>query len=116
MHELGIVMAVCDQVIAFAKENDIPEVSEIVLEIGEGSGVIAQYVSDVYPAAVHETMLENTKLIIETIPGMAMCENCHEIYNVVACEGACPTCGSREKEILSGREFNIKEIHVPADE
>lgn len=116
MHELGIVIAAVKEVVAFAAENHIPEVSEIVLEIGEGTGVIPDYVRQVYPIAVEDTMLRDTKLIIEVVPGMAMCENCREIYNVIQCEGACPACGSREKEVLSGMDFNIKEIHVPADE
>ncbi len=116
MHELGVIMTVCDRVIAFAKENNIPRVDEIVLEIGEGSGIISEYVEKVWPAAIRHTMMENTKLIIETVPGMAMCEDCFEIYNVVENKGCCPQCGSQVKEILSGTDFNIKEIHIYEDE
>lgn len=112
MHELGVIIHVCDQVTAFAKENNIPRVDEIVLEIGEGSGIIKEYVEKVWPAAILHTMLESTKLIIETVPGMAMCEDCFEIYNVIENKGCCPQCGSQAKEILSGRDFNIKEIHI----
>lgn len=112
MHELGVIMSVCDRVIAFAKENNVPRIDELVLEIGEGSGIIAEYVEKIWPAAVLHTMMENTKLIIETVPGMAMCEDCFEIYNVLENKGCCPSCGSQEKEILSGQDFNIKEIHI----
>lgn len=113
MHELGILMAVTRQVMDFARENGISEVAEIVLEMGEGTGVVPEYLRTVYPAAVRGTMLENAQLVLEIIPGMAMCENCHEIYNVIQSQGACPACGSRAKEILSGQELNIREIHVP---
>ena len=113
MHELSVVMHACDQIIAYAKENDIPEISEVVFEIGEGSGIVEEYVNKIYPVATKDTMLEGSTLIIETIPGMAMCLDCQEIYNVLANEGQCPECGSKMKEVLSGTEFNIKEIHVP---
>ncbi|MBQ0018611.1 MAG: hydrogenase maturation nickel metallochaperone HypA [Clostridiales bacterium] len=115
MHEMGVVMAACDQIIAFAEENNISEIAEIVFAIGEGSGVFEPYVRKVYPAVVKDTMLEKTELVIETVPGMAECLDCFEIYNVLENEGKCPECGSKMKEILSGTEFAIKEIHVPED-
>lgn len=112
---MGVVMAACDQIIAFAEENNISEIAEIVFAIGEGSGVFEPYVRKVYPAVVKDTMLEKTELVIETVPGMAECLDCFEIYNVLENEGKCPECGSKMKEILSGTEFAIKEIHVPED-
>ena len=39
MHEIGIVRQVLRTVEEFAKENDITEVSEIVLDVGEVSQV-----------------------------------------------------------------------------
>ena len=32
---------------------------------------------------------------------------------VVQYEGYCPNCGSFDKDVLSGQDFTIKEIHVP---
>ena len=43
MHEIGIVRQVLRTVEEFAKENDITEVSEIVLDVGEVSQVIPEY-------------------------------------------------------------------------
>ena len=58
------------------------------------------------------TGLEGTKLIMNVIPGMAECDECDEIFNVIEHEGYCPNCGSFEKSILTGQDFTIKEIHV----
>lgn len=65
------------------------------------------------PAVAAETPLKDTKLILEIVPGMAECDECDEIFNVVENEGYCPNCGSFEKTVLTGKDFNIKEIHVP---
>ena len=108
-------MAACDQVEAFAKESNIDKIAEIVFEVGEGSGIVIDYLEKVFPIATKDTILDGAELIIETIPGIAMCLDCFEIYNVVENKGACPECGSKMKEILSGMEFNIKEIHVPEE-
>ena len=115
MHEMGIVRSMCKTVLDYAKENNVQSISEIVCEIGELSLVIPEYVEELYPAVVAETELKDTKLVIEVIPGLAECEDCDEIFNVIENKGYCPNCGSFEKEILSGKDFNIKEIHVPED-
>ena len=61
------------------------------------------------------TPLENTKLIVNIVPGMAECEDCDEIFNVIECNGYCPNCNSFNKTVLSGKDFTIREIHVPEE-
>ena len=112
MHEIGVVRQMCRTVMDFAAENNIQRISEIVVEIGELSLIIPKYVEDVYPLVVEDTMLKDTKLIIEEIPGLAECDECDEIFNVVEHKGYCPNCGSFEKTVLTGKDFNIKEVHI----
>ena len=117
MHEIGIVRSMCKTVVDYARENNVRHISEIVCEIGELSLVIPEYVEELYPPVKADfPELEGTKLILETVPGLAECDECDEIFNVVANEGYCPNSGSFNKTVLSGRDFNIKEIHVPEAE
>ncbi len=116
MHEIGVVRQVLRTIEDFAKENDVKQIDELVLDVGELSLIIPQYLEDIYPAVVKDTILENTKLIINMVPGLAECDDCDEIFNVVEHEGYCPNCGSFEKTVLSGKDFTIREIHVPEDE
>ena len=113
MHEIGIVRSMCKTVLDYAHENKVEHISEIVCEIGELSLVIPEYVEELYPSVVSGTELENTKLIITVVPGLAECDDCDEVFNVIEHNGYCPNCGSFEKTVLSGQDFNIKEIHVP---
>ncbi len=112
MHEIGIARQVLATVEKFANENRVDQISEIVVDCGELSLVIPKYLKDIYPAVARGTRFENTKLTINSIPGMAECDECDEIFNVVEHKGYCPSCGSFEKSILTGREFLIKEIKV----
>lgn len=75
--------------------------------------VIPKYVEDIYPVVVGDTWLKDTKLVINVIPGMAECDECNELFHVIEHEGYCPNCGSFEKPILSGKDFLIREIHIP---
>ena len=116
MHEIGVVRAMLHTVDEFCKENGVEKVEEIVLSIGELSLVIPQYVEDIYPSVVNDTKYKDTKLVIEVVPGLAECEECDEIFNVIENKGYCPNCGSFDKTVLSGRDFIVKEIHVKEDE
>ena len=113
MHEIGIVRQLLRTVSAFAEENDIREIHEVVVDCGELSLVIPDYVEELYPTVVKGSILESARLTIHMIPGLAECEDCDEIFNVVEHRGYCPNCGSFQKTVLSGKEFTIREIVVP---
>ena len=113
MHEIGVVRSMVKTVTAFAEANQITDIAEIVVDVGELSLVIPEYVGELYPPVSEDVPeVRGAKLILEIVPGLAECDDCDEIFNVVANEGYCPNCGSFSKTVLSGRDFNIKEIHV----
>ena len=97
MHEIGVVRSMVKTVTAFAEANQITDIAEIVVDVGELSLVIPKYVEDIYPHVVEDTFLKNTKLILNIVPGMAECDECNEVFNVVEHKGYCPHCGSFEK-------------------
>lgn len=110
MHELGIMFHVIRTVEAFARQNEVEKVDTLILLVGELSPVVPHYLEACYPAAVDGTLLEETKLRIEIMPGNALCKPCNLVFNLLENHKACPQCGRAEWEILSGQEFMIKEI------
>ena len=113
MHEIGIVRQILRTVTAFAEENGIKEIHEVVVDCGELSLVIPEYVKELYPPVVKGSILEHAKLTVNIVPGLAECEECDEIFNVIEHKGYCPNCGSFEKTVLSGKDFTVREIVVP---
>lgn len=110
MHELGILMEIVKTVEKFAVENQVDTIETLVLQIGEISSVIPEYMKKVYSAAVEGTMLEQTELEIEILPANGRCLDCGTQFHATVCGGVCPSCGSRNMKIISGRDFFIKEI------
>lgn len=110
MHELGVILGVINTVENFADKNKLKKIDTLVLQIGELSSIIPRYIEACYPAAVDGTMLQNTKLKIEILPGNAICLNCNQVFNLIENNNKCPKCGSRHWDILCGKEFMIKEI------
>lgn len=110
MHELGIVYEVIKVVDSFVAENQLTKVDKIVLEIGQLSQAIPRFIEECYPAAVDGTDYEETKLEIVSLPANAKCEACGEIYNIIEHRKICPKCQGEVYDLVSGQEFNIKEI------
>lgn len=110
MHELGVVIEVVKTVEKFAKSNNLTKIDTVVLQIGELSSMIPKYIENCFPVAVDGTLLEESKLKIEVLPGNAMCRGCKKVFNITANNGICPHCVSKDWEILSGKEFMIKEV------
>ena len=116
MHEIGIVRQLVRTVTEFAEQNGVSEVCEVIVDCGELSLVIPEYVEELYPVAAKGSILENAKLTVNIVPGLAECEECDEIFNVIEQKGYCPNCGSFNKTVLSGDKFTIREILVPEEE
>lgn len=110
MHELGVVVEVVKKVEKVAVQQNLTVIDTIVLQIGALSSMIPKYIEQCFPAAVDGTSLENTKLKIDVIPANALCKSCEKVFNAVEHRKECPSCGNSNCEILSGKEFIIKEI------
>jgi len=110
MHELSVCFEVIRTLQEFVAENNLTKVESITLEIGELSSMIPNYMKECFPAAVDGTMFENTNLEIEVIPGLGKCKSCSNLYQLLLTNGLCPKCGKKDFDVISGTEFNIKEI------
>lgn len=107
MHEmsiaLGIVKIAEDEVV----KREAKYVSEIVLEIGELSGIELDSLYFVWPAAVKETVLASAKRIIEYKEGRGKCIDCDSEFEVHSLSDQCPKCGSYFKSIVQGKEMRV---------
>ena len=110
MHELGVVFEVVRTVLDFAEKNGVTKIDKVVLQIGELSSMIPKYIEACYPAAVDGTVMQDTRLEIEILPGNAICKTCNKVFNLITNSQTCPKCGSKGWGLLSGKEFMIKEI------
>ncbi|MCP4134742.1 MAG: hydrogenase maturation nickel metallochaperone HypA [bacterium] len=110
MHELGVLIEVINTVENLAEKNGLTKIDTLVLQIGELSSMIPKYIESCYPAAVDGTLLQETKLKIDILPGNAICKTCNKVFNIIENSNNCPGCHSEAWELLCGKEFNIKEI------
>jgi len=111
MHEIGALSEAIKVVERVAKENGIEKVRLITLEIGELTGYLPVFFEKYFPIVTEDKpLVKDAELRIQVVRGQALCRQCETLYNVMRHEGRCPKCGSRDKTILGGQEFLIKEI------
>ncbi len=114
MHELGIVFYIIRDVKKVAEENALKRVASVVMDIGEVSTIVPEYLTDCWRwAADKEEILKGCQLEINTIPAVTHCDDCGKEYPTVAHGKICPHCGSPHTWLLHGREVEIREIIVP---
>lgn len=110
MHELGIVYQVVKTIDQVKKEQGLTDIESITLEIGEMSDVVPKFIEEAWQAVKETTQYPNAKMIIEVIEARAKCKDCGHIVLVRNINFECPKCNSTQLEIISGREFDIKQI------
>lgn len=113
MHEMPVVLSAVEYLDNFADKNDIQNINEVVMQIGEIAPVIPKYFEKYWQLATERSRhLQHTVLYIEIIPGIAKCDQCGHEFNIENYNGICPECHYRYWKIISGKEVGIKEIHL----
>lgn len=114
MHELGIVFYIIKDVKKAAGEHGVQKVSGVVMNVGEVSGIVPDYLQDCWRwAADKEELLRGCELKFHILPAVTYCVDCHAEYPTVEHGKTCPHCGSENTYLLRGNEVEIKEIEVP---
>ena len=114
MHELGTVFYVLDRVEELVQENHLEEVGSVTLEVGEVSGIIPEYLTDCWQWAVKKRTkpLQNAELKIEKLEAVTYCQDCEKTYPTMKYAKICPYCKSERTYLVTGNEYNIKEIEA----
>ena len=114
MHELGIVFEIQKRVSAVAAENGLAlsDIAQVVVEVGEASTIVPRYLKECWPAATDGTEMQEAELVVEILVAKVRCKKCATVYEYLRNDKKCPACGAWECVMVTGQEFNIKEIAV----
>ena len=99
MHELTLLYGVVDKVGKVVEENGLDHVDAIVVEVGEATSVIPEFLQDGYEVISDDyDFLRGSELIIERIKAIGLCRNCGTEFPIVVNKGLCPECGKNLNE------------------
>jgi hydrogenase nickel incorporation protein HypA/HybF len=113
MHELSIAHNIIEIAISECKKAGYSKINSISIRIGRASGVMTDALLFAFDIAKKDSIAENAVLKYEETPVKGRCRECGTDSTVddtiFVC---CPSCGSYQFELLSGRELDIIEIDV----
>lgn len=115
MHELPVTEKILDIVINHAKKNQVQKVVRINLRVGELSDLEDEWIQHYFSYLAKETVASEAKLIIERVPVVMACIGCSHNFQVDIKEMKeiqCPECGEKKCNIVSGKEYYIKDMEV----
>lgn len=113
MHELGIVFHIMKEVEDIAVKNNVKYIDSVVLNVGEVSSIVNDYLIDCWNWARKKSeVLKDAELKINTIKAVTFCEDCKNEFETVKFGKICPRCQSENTYLIKGNETIIKEIVV----
>lgn len=115
MHELSICQSLLKQVSSIAAEHNASVVENIYLQVGPLSGVEPELLKSVFPFASADTVAEQAKLIISSMPVRVRCRSCFAESEASINSLVCGRCGDWKTELLAGDELLLERVEMLTD-
>ena len=115
MHEMGLVRPLVDAILEHCEGVNVETVLSVRLSIGEYVDVIEPLIPELFRFLAHGTVAEHAEIVINRVPGYAICNACSDIFSLDVKDDStwhCPRCGEQNYRMFSGREFSIDAIEV----
>lgn len=107
MHELQVASEIIDIVRDEMNKRNLSRIRTVGLRLGAMSGFNPDALSFSFEAAVQDTSLHGTQLVIEFIPVEGECLSCREYIRPKDPVFICPLCGSSRLDLKKGEELEI---------
>ena len=113
MHEMSIAVSIMEIVEKEMEQHRSSCLKRIRLKIGDMTAVEPESLRFCFSAITEGTKMEGTVLDIEESPLTGRCSACREEFKLDRYFlTACPRCGEKAKELVSGRELDIVSMEV----
>ena len=112
MHEMSIALSIVDIVAEEARREGATSVRQVVVEVGELSGVMPEALAFCYDEATCGTGAEGSKLVIEPVKAEALCRECHERFAPSYRVFTCPFCEGLDCVVVAGEELAVTSMEV----
>ena len=115
MHELHVTKSIFQIVLKHAIKGNVNCVQSVNLEIGALSDLHVEWIQRYFDRLSRGTVVEGAKLKIKRVPAVFECNRCYqsfEIDSLLENDLSCPHCQCREVNLISGREYHVKNMEV----
>lgn len=112
MHEYPITKRIIEVSEEFAKKNNVDQVKQINLVVGDYSGYVASSIELYFDLIAEDSICKGAALHIERVKPKLKCTSCGQLFERRPFEFTCPLCEGEGEPTDIGQEFYIKSIEV----
>jgi hydrogenase nickel incorporation protein HypA/HybF len=109
MHEMAITQGIVDICLQHTAGR---AVRQVVVEIGDLSGVVPEAVAFCFSACTVDTLAAEARLEIRQVQGLGRCLDCSTEQPLARLYDPCRQCGSYALTLLKGDELRVVELEV----
>jgi hydrogenase nickel incorporation protein HypA/HybF len=113
---MSIVAGLVEVLEEKAREAGAMRVTAVKLRVGEMSGVVPELLTSAFEAYQQGTIAAGAVLEIEVVPVRPRCRSCGGTSWREEAGFICAACGSRDLEVVEGRELILERLEVEVDE
>jgi len=110
VHEMSMAQSLLEIVLEEGKKHKLERVKAIRLRIGALAAVVPESLRFCLELLSEKTIASGASLEIETVPVVARCSECGDLFEVENHVFICPQCGEPALDLVSGRELSIVNI------
>ncbi|MGC9194387.1 MAG: hydrogenase maturation nickel metallochaperone HypA [Syntrophobacteraceae bacterium] len=113
MHELSVISSIHQIVLKHAAIHKVRKITAIHLEVGAFSDLEDQWMQHYFDFISKGGIAEGARLVIERPPAVMGCADCGASFEIGKTqEVCCPQCGSKNLNLVSGRQYLIKNMEA----
>jgi len=112
MHELDITQGIVNTALQAGENAGARKIRSVRVKIGAFTGVEPHCLEFYFNVLTKDTIAAGAELVVEITPLAATCSACREPFAPQELCFKCPSCGSPEVEITSGRELCVESVDV----
>lgn len=112
MHEVGMMQNVLTTAVERAKQEGAAHIRLVQMRVGEASGVVPDSLQLAFDVVKKETIAEDARLQVESVPVVCYCANCNLEFHPTDLLFECPQCHQSDCEVRQGKEFELAFLEV----
>jgi len=115
MHEMSIMQSVLDAAFEALEKSGETRITEISLTVGEQTDIQEIPLNFAFEALKQDTPARNARLKVTMFMTRSHCSDCDAEFDHDRFSMFCPTCGSVDIALLTGRELRIDGMEADSE-
>lgn len=107
MHEMSIAQSLLDIVLEEGQKHSLRRVNTIKVQVGALAALVPDSLRFCWQLLTQQTIAAGSSVEIETVPVVARCSGCGELFEIENYIFQCPSCEQPALDLVSGRELSL---------